>query len=709
VTYVNHNSLNEPEQGLSNLTSNDLATFQKLGITPGLLERAHIRRVTDTQAREDYGIRGNGDMTGIVFPYHLPGNDNRRTARIRRDHPDIEDGRPHKKYVAPYGDHRHLYFVPGCLDLAKDSTVPIVLVEAEKSALALTALSERMGQKLLPVAMGGCYGWRGRIGKKTAPDGNAVDEYGALEDLNICRDGRRTLVLLDTNVTTNLNVQIARRELVKQLRKQGADVRVLELPQGDWNGPDDYVAANGDHAMMAVLQGASITAESTPALIDAPRAWPEPLQEDAFYGLAGEIVRMIEPHSEADPAALLVQFLVMFGSALGPGPFCLAEATPHAGSLFVVLVGKTSAGAKGTAYDRVRSLFVDVDPEWLSNRIQSGLSSGEGLIEPIRDGDDENEGVTDKRLLVYQGEFSSVLAVTAREGNTLSMVLRDAWDGKTLGAMTRKQNAIKCTNPHISIIGHITNRELKAKLTTVDTANGFGNRFLWVCTKRSKSLPEGGHVPFELITRARQRLCQAITKARTIGEMSRSPEARKLWAEVYEGLRERPDDLVGDLTARGVAQVLRLSMLYALLDGSAVVEQCHLKAALACQAYVEASCRYIFGEASGDPMMDDMLRLLRSRPDGITRTDIYHWFGRHVSSERLGGCLQELAAKGLARMEREQTSGRPVERWFYCARSALSAISPQPHHLNALNTLNAPDDCTKVDHPEAGARIMEAL
>jgi hypothetical protein len=356
-------------------------------------------------------------------------------------------------------------------------------------------------------------------------------------------------------------------------------------------------------------------------------------------------------------------------------------------------------------------LFVDVDPEWLTDRIQSGLSSGEGLIETVRDPDPdgEDEGVQDKRLLVYQGEFASVLAVTAREGNTLSGVLRDAWDGKALGAMTRKQNRIRCTSPHISIIAHITGRELKSKLTAVDQANGFANRFLWVCTQRSKSLPEGGHVPFELITRARQRLRQAITKARTIREMSRSAEARKLWAEVYEGLRERPDNLVGDLTARGVAIVLRLSMLYALLDASAVVEEYHLRAALACQSYVEESCRYIFGEASGDPVMDDMLRLLRSRPDGITRTDIYHSFGRHVSSDRLGGCLQELASKGLARVEREQTAGRTAERWFSCAKSALSAISPHPHPLNALNTLNAQDNGTNVDRPEAGARRMEAL
>ncbi|MEE8114639.1 MAG: hypothetical protein V3T23_09820, partial [Nitrososphaerales archaeon] len=38
-----------------------------------------------------------------------------------------------------------------------------------------------------------------------------------------------------------------------------------------------------------------------------PNNWPQPLSKDAFHGLTGEIVRTIEPHTEADPAALMIQ------------------------------------------------------------------------------------------------------------------------------------------------------------------------------------------------------------------------------------------------------------------------------------------------------------------------------------------------------------------------------------------------------------------
>src|SRR5690348_11866479 len=44
-------------------------------------------------------------------------------------------------------------------------------------------------------------------------------------------------------------------------------------------------------------------------------SWPA-MEADAYHGLAGDIVRSIEPHSEADPVALLVQTLASAGSAI---------------------------------------------------------------------------------------------------------------------------------------------------------------------------------------------------------------------------------------------------------------------------------------------------------------------------------------------------------------------------------------------------------
>lgn len=245
----------ETMDSLSTLTAADLQAFSRLGIHAELLVQAGIERVTDHDAREKYGIRGYGDCAGIVFPYFDPGNGRRRTARLRRDNPEIENGKPKNKYISAYGDRRHLYLVPGCADLLRDIAVPIVLVEAEKSALALTAWAERTGRKILPVAMGGCWGWRGRIGRLENPRGVHVDEVGPLRDLEIC-NSRAVLVLLDSNASTNANVQQARTALVRQLRSQGVEVQVRHLPTREGvNGPDDYIGLQGDESMAEVLDG----------------------------------------------------------------------------------------------------------------------------------------------------------------------------------------------------------------------------------------------------------------------------------------------------------------------------------------------------------------------------------------------------------------------------------------------------------------------
>jgi len=124
--------------------------------------------------------------------------------------------------------------------------------------------------------------------------------------------------------------------------------------------------------------------------------------------------------------------------------------------------------------------------------------------------------------------------------------------------------------------------------------------------------------------------------------------------------------LLGAVTSRAEAQVVRLALLYALLYQSSVIQPAHLKAALAIWEYAEASARYIFGSAVGDPVADDILRSLRANPDRLSRTDISNLFKRNKDRHAIGCGLELLALKNLARHEQQQTDGRPVEVWLAC-------------------------------------------
>jgi hypothetical protein len=398
--------------------------------------------------------------------------------------------------------------------------------------------------------------------------------------------------------------------------------------------------------------------------------WPPPLESIAFRGVAGDVVGMIEPHTESDPAALLLQFLVAFGSCIGRSGHAVAEADRHGTNLFVVCVGASSKGRKGTSWGHIRRLFKFVDDEWVDQHVvPGGLSSGEGLVYAVRDAsqaeNDEGEpldpGVDDKRLLAYESEFASVLRMLERTGNTLSETVRQAWDTGTFRSLT-KTNATQATDAHISIVGHVTRDELLRYLTSTESSNGFGNRFLWCAVRRSKVLPFGGNLGESAVQQCARVVFAAAKHARARWQpLVRTPAARDLWRDIYGDLSEGRPGLLGSILGRAEAQVLRLSVVYALLDRANIVELDHLQSALAVWRYCEDSARWIFGDALGDPIADECLRLLRER-SSITRTAIRDHFGRH-GSHKVDKALALLERSGLARKETRRTGGRPAEVW----------------------------------------------
>lgn len=112
--------------------------------------------------------------------------------------------------------------------------------------------------------------------------------------------------------------------------------------------------------------------------------WPT-LDPAARHGLAGDALEVLAPHTEADPAALLLDFLTCFGSAAGPGPHAFADGAQHPARLFVLLVGETAKARKGTSRSNIARVMSAADPEWSAHRVLSGLSSGEGLIAAVSD------------------------------------------------------------------------------------------------------------------------------------------------------------------------------------------------------------------------------------------------------------------------------------------------------------------------------------
>ncbi len=410
---------------------------------------------------------------------------------------------------------------------------------------------------------------------------------------------------------------------------------------------------------------------SSAQLISTPIPWPDPLAAEAFHGLAGDFVRIVESHTESDPAALLIQFLASFGNVIGRGPHWKVGGTSHHLNLFGNLVGSTSRARKGTSLDLVLDFFNRADPGWGEKCRRSGLSSGEGLLSILRDPDVKDSesadpGASEKRLLLIESEFGKVLEVMKRQGNTLSHIIRQAWDSGTIRTLT-KNNAITVTGAHISIVGHITREELHKMLSASDSSNGFANRFLWFAVQRSKFLPRGGNLDPASLNQLVTRLINAIAAACQVGEMGMTEAAWQVWeAGIYQELSRDIPGLFGKVTARAEAQVRRLACIYALLDQSSIVDLPHLAAALAVWQYAEDSARFIFGDRIGDGLADKILAALREVPGGLSRSEIYNEVcKKNKSRSEIEAALSLLQQKGMVAKRIDSYAKRPTETWTY--------------------------------------------
>ncbi len=109
----------------------------------------------------------------------------------------------------------------------------------------------------------------------------------------------------------------------KRTGKPQTATRPPANPQASWNGSssvtDEAKDQNGEHE----ITDEELSEFEKPEIERyrlKDRPFPASKGEAAFQGIAGEIVRIIEPVSEASREAILSQLLVALGNMIGRGP-----------------------------------------------------------------------------------------------------------------------------------------------------------------------------------------------------------------------------------------------------------------------------------------------------------------------------------------------------------------------------------------------------
>ncbi|HCS53783.1 bifunctional DNA primase/polymerase [Rubinisphaera sp.] len=390
------------------------------------------------------------------------------------------------------------------------------------------------------------------------------------------------------------------------------------------------------------------------------------LGNDAYHGLIGEIVNTIEPETEADPAGILLSLLTAAGNSIGNNPYFEVGSDRHHCNLFTAIVGSTASG-KGQAWSIVNRLMKEADQDWSMNCIASGISSGEGFIERVSDPEQDEDGlqylIPLQRCLCLNSEFARPIQAMRRENNTLSPILRSSWDCDILEVQTRGKSKLRASNAFISFLGQITPDELNKLLQdSVEMVNGFSNRFLWCFVTSTKLLPHGGN--HSVLDGYGERLRMAIEKARTINRVIRSEEANQLWENVYSNLKRERKGAYGRATDRACPNIVRLSLIYAVVDGSMIIEIEHLKAALAVWDYCDKSAEMFFSKSKQLSKFEQRILDYVIDNEGCSKTDIRRALAVNKSADDLDSAIVVLVKRNKI-IKRESVDGHIKTTRFY--------------------------------------------
>ena len=218
----------------------------------------------------------------------------------------------------------------------------------------------------------------------------------------------------------------------------------------------------------------------------------------------------------------------------------------------------------------------------------------------------------------------------------------------------------------------MTCAELTDLLSKTDAANGFSNRFLWPCVRRSKLLPLPVPQP-DLIDIAHH-VADAVSAARIGGAIGFADDAADHWRDEYARLTTfKAPGLFGSVISRSEAHVVKLALIFALLGQRRSICRDHLEAALAVWDYAERSARFVFGDALGNADAERLLSAIKAAPEGLSMTEVSKIFSGHKDAAAVQKMLSMLIRSCLIRESVEQTSGRPRKRFVHMSTLPPSA------------------------------------
>lgn len=390
------------------------------------------------------------------------------------------------------------------------------------------------------------------------------------------------------------------------------------------------------------------------------------LDYKGYFGLISEVVEVAQINSESSDSAIASTFISYFCTLIGRDVYqWIGDQQQHCRP-YTIIAGKSGKGRKGSSQYLVDRIFKRVDDLiFLKHPLQEplkvkngGLYTPEGIANQIRDpmeikdpkGDSKKDlGIPDKRMLFVEAEFAGIFAQCKGEKSSLSMTIRNYYDGNNFEQNTRN-SPLKATAPHVLWLGHITADELRHRvINSVEISNGFLNRFNIFPMKRERFIPQPQRTDDSVINRLAEKVYDIYMhyKNKTV-EICFEEAAGKMWDEHYmEVTKERPG-IIGSLCARHDSQTRMYAMIFAVMDKKDKIYIEHLEAAIAWITYAEKSLEWLFhgldNTLKHDSIKDTAMKILDKLKEKqqMSATDITKMFSNNLSSSDKKAALQYL-------------------------------------------------------------------
>lgn len=376
--------------------------------------------------------------------------------------------------------------------------------------------------------------------------------------------------------------------------------------------------------------------------------FPSPPAMEAYGGLAGDIIAAISENTDASEVGLLASFLALSGAVFPAQGYSFGSQTS---SPFVALVGESSVGRKGTAMHRALdclSLALNSNQP-INALLLDGLNSGEGLITSLAARSKYSGTLA---AVIFEEEFASMLQSRSRDGSTLDMKIRAAFDGGVLSNRKAAGEVVVQPPYFLPALVGITPKELRRRLEPGSHQSGAANRWLYVPVVKRDILVEDAPpvLPPELSVQ--------LVKAR--GGAPRQVEfdqaATRRLSEYAAFVVQHSAGLTQALVSRFQTIAARLAMVHASLERDSNVTVEYLDRALALTEYARRGLLWVFGQTVGSPLADGILRALQAE-GSLSATYMRDQIER--SFIRRQEAIDELLELGYAEVVTVTTGGRP--------------------------------------------------